>query len=407
MSRLFAPLVGVLADAWSELRHHKLRVLLSLIGIAVSVGALTAVVALADFQRQHAAEQSDRFGGRVATISITAMRDDGAPVDWDAFDARFERVAQRYDFGETTRVADAVMLPVQAPDGVRQTTARLMDPSYPVIHRASLRDGRWFTDADLELLAPPVVVTEALWASLGSPALSTHPVLTMTGDLAGTYPIVGVEPRSGPWDEEHRVNMLYDAYRERVDSMPADAYVYREVWVPPTLVDELGPVLAMDLRAGVDPGLTVSVNRSDWAAQPGAADAAMIFELVTSAIAGMVLLLGGLSLVNIQLVAMRQRIREIGVRRSFGATASRIFTSVLLESVVATFVAGVVGNALVVAIMRTPLVLGMFPGLQDVPPFPVRAAVIGLVSAVAIGALAGLIPALVAVRVRVIDTLRF
>jgi len=116
--------------------------------------------------------------------------------------------------------------------------------------------------------------------------------------------------------------------------------------------------------------------------------------------------LGGLGLVNIQLVAMRQRIREIGVRRSFGATAGRIFTAVLLESVVATAVAGVVGIVLAVAVMRTPMVLTMFGALQDVPPFPVRAAITGLIASVVIGALAGFLPALVAVRSRVIDTLR-
>lgn len=407
MSAFLAPVAGAVADAWSELRHHKLRVLLSLIGIAVSVAALTAVIALSEMQRQYQAEQSDRYGGRVATVSITANTEDGSPVDWDEMDARFTRVAERYDFAYTSRVADGVMLPVQAPDGVRQTTARLIDPAHSTIHRTPLKEGRWFTDDDLDLLAPPVVVTEALWESLGSPALSAHPVLTMTGNLAGTYPIIGIEPRSGPWDTEHRIGMLYDSFRDRVDALPAEAYVSREVWVPPAQVDQIGPVLAMDLRAGLPEGTTIAVNRTDWAAQPGVAEGAMVFELVTSAIAGLVLLLGGLSLVNIQLVAMRQRIREIGVRRSFGATGSRIFTTVLLESVVATAIAGVLGIALVVAIMRTPLLLGMFPGLQDVPPFPLRAAVTGLVAAVVIGALAGLIPAMVAVRVKVIDTLRF
>ena len=131
------------------------------------------------------------------------------------------------------------------------------------------------------------------------------------------------------------------------------------------------------------------------------------FELVTGGIAALVLLLGGLGLVNIQLVAMRQRIREIGVRRSFGATQGRIFTSVLLESVVATAVAGVIGIAIAVAVLRAPFIMDMFQGLQDIPPFPVRAAVTGLVAAVAIGALAGFIPALMAVRSNVIDALRF
>jgi putative ABC transport system permease protein len=133
-----------------------------------------------------------------------------------------------------------------------------------------------------------------------------------------------------------------------------------------------------------------------------------MMQLITGSIAGIVLLLGGLSLVNIQLVAMRQRIREIGVRRSFGATGGRIFTAVMLESVVATTVAGIAGIAIAVAIMRSPMVMdGLFMGMQDVPPFPLGAAVTGLIAAVAVGALAGFIPAMVALRVRVIDAIRF
>ena len=105
---------------------------------------------------------------------------------------------------------------------------------------------------------------------------------------------------------------------------------------------------------------------------------------------------------------MRQRIREIGVRRSFGATGVRIFTAVMLESVVATTVAGFAGIMLAVAVMRTLIDLGlMFPELQDVPSFPLGAALGGLAATVAVGALAGLVPALVALRVKVIDAIRF
>ena len=53
----------------------------------------------------------------------------------------------------------------------------------------------------------------------------------------------------------------------------------------------------------------------------------------------LILLLGALGLVNIAMVTVRGRIREIGVRRSFGATAARVFVAVMLESVVATVVA--------------------------------------------------------------------
>jgi len=340
-------------------------------------------------------------------VSVSVSRTDGAPMDWESFGAHVAQVSERYSFAYITRIVDPVPLQVQTPDQVRPVNARLVDPAYPVIHRTPLLEGRWFQDADAELLAPPVVITEALWDVYGRPDLGTGFALTLTGDGAGSYPVIGVTPRQYAGDEEKRVTMMFDSYAARRDTLPADVFVMWEVWVPEDGVAEIGPVLAADLRAGLDDTTQVSVTRTDWASRPEMQNSTAVFELVTGAIAGLVLLLGGLGLVNIQLVAMRQRIREIGVRRSFGATQGRIFTSVLLESVVATAVAGVIGIAIAVAVLRAPFVMDMFQSMQDVPPFPVRAAVTGLVAAVAIGALAGFIPALMAVRSNVIDALRF
>lgn len=408
--RALSSAVGALGEAWAELRTHKLRVALSLIGIAVAVAALTAVVALGEYQRQAMVEQSDRYGGRVATLSVGTHSTDGSPVDWAEADRRFVRAAERYGFSHTARVVPdgSTTLPVQLPEGVKDVPARLMDPAYPVMHRLALLEGRWFSPQDRELLAPPVVINEPLWDLLGRVPLDRHPTLRMGGALAGVYPIVGVTPREGMWDTRPRVEMLLDHYRERLGAVLAEVQVMWEAWVPGELASDIGPVLAMDLRAQLPPGLEVSVSRTDWAAQPGFEQSFLMMQLVTGGVAGIVLLLGGLSLVNIQLVAMRQRIREIGVRRSFGASDGRIFASVMLESVVATTAAGVIGIAVAVAVLRSPWVTqSLFSGLQDVPPFPFGAAIVGLVASVAVGALAGLIPALVALRVRVIDAIRF
>jgi putative ABC transport system permease protein len=401
-------ILGALADAWAEIRVHKLRVLLSLIGIAVSVAALTAVFAFSEYQRQYQVEQSDRWGGRAATLVVSQMSDDGSPVDVDAFDERFDGAAGRFGFSHTARVAQGLVLPVALPDGIVDVNARLFDPAYPQIHREKLLDGRWFTPSDAEVLAPPAVITEALWDRLGRVPLAQHPTLAVSGPAGGTYQVVGVVPRQYAGDEELRVDLLFDAYRSRVDALPDGVQVQYEVWVASDQVDEIAPVLAMDLRAGLPEGQSVFVSRSDWAAQPGALDAMATFEMIIGGIAGLILALGALSLINIQLVAMRQRVREIGVRRAFGATSGRVFTTVLLESLVATTVAGVIGIAITVAILRSGwVVTSMFPGIQDVPAFPLRAALIGLIASVVVGAVAGFIPALVALRVKVIDAIRF
>lgn len=401
--------IGALSEAWAELRHHKLRVLLSLIGIAVSVAAIATVLALGDYMRQSTIEQSDRYGGREATIAVSAYRTDGAAMDWEAFDSAIRAAADRFELTHVTRRADQLseMAMVQMPDYLRPVQTRLADPDYAVIHRTALFAGRWFTDADAEWLSPPIVVSQALWAALGSPNLGAYPTLELGGILAGTYRIVGVSPGEYPGDPQKAITLLPDTYFARAEVLAAGDALTWEIWVGPDEVNEIGPELAAQVRAATGPDVEVSLTRSDWGSQPGNQQQAQIFELTTGAIAGLVLLLGGLGLVNIQLVAMRQRIREIGVRRSFGATGARIFTTVLLENVVATAVAGIVGIIVAIVVQRALFSFGVLTPLQDTPAFPLRAALVALAAAVAIGAIAGFLPALAAVRAKVIDALRF
>jgi putative ABC transport system permease protein len=122
----------------------------------------------------------------------------------------------------------------------------------------------------------------------------------------------------------------------------------------------------------------------------------------------LILLLGALGLFNISMVTVRYRVREIGIRRSFGATATRVFFSVMMESVVATVAAGAIGVIVAILLIENPISQGYIArGVANVPAFPFSAAVIGIVSSTVVGALAGLLPALVAVRVKVIDAIRF
>lgn len=406
MARMgLAPFVGAIGEAWDELRVHKLRVLLSLIGVAVAVASLTAVVAIGDLQRQYQSEQNDRWGGREATVSVTVYGTGTEPVDGDAWDEHVERVFERYDFSHSSHSAMTEVL-VGLPEGLTMVQARVVDPAFGAIHRVKIEEGRWFVPVDETLLAPPVVISAMLWERLGSPSIDGHPTLKLGGAWDGVYQIIGVTPKQGVWDQELRVDMLFDSYRAPLDAMP-DMGMQYEVWLTAAQAAEVGPMLAQDLRAGLPEGFEVNVSRTDYGAHMDG-DPMAIFTLITGAIAGIVLLLGALSLVNIQLVAMRQRIREIGVRRSFGATGGRIFLAVMLENVVATLVAGAIGIVLVVVIMQQPFVLErLTPGLSDVPPFPFSAALTGLIAAVAVGAIAGLIPALVAVRVKPIDAIRF
>ena len=66
--RVVTTFVGAVVEAWSELRVHRTRVLLSLIGIALAVAAITGVVAAGAVVEQAQQEQSERYGGRPARV---------------------------------------------------------------------------------------------------------------------------------------------------------------------------------------------------------------------------------------------------------------------------------------------------------------------------------------------------
>lgn len=409
MSRLRSALtafIGSCVEAWSEVRVHKGRVLLSLIGVGVAVSALTVVVAAGSIAQQSMREVSERQSGRAATMSLSVSTVNGANVDQTKFAAAFATAVERYGitwFSERLNVSQ----PVRFADGRVDVATEAVDIGYGEMHRVKLVDGNWFTSADQSRLAPALIVNERFWERMGSPDLRTHPTVVLPGEKDTVALVVGVTP-SSTYDTLPSMYMLGSQYRTVAATAPSQAGnpPQYEVWVPDTDAEALGARLAADIGGLMGENYAVSSYRSDYAEQ-NAGSLAQV-QLIIGGIALLVLLLGALGLVNIALVTVRARIREIGIRRTFGATAGRVFFSVLMESVVATVVAGVVGVMLAVLVVKNPWTEELIgQGIADLPPFPVDAAIVGLLSATAVGALAGLIPALVAVRVKVIDAIRY
>jgi putative ABC transport system permease protein len=412
--------VGALVEAWDELRIHKLRVLLALVGVACAVTAITSVTAVIAMLKQATQEQTDRQNGRLITLIVSAYPQDqsaATPAEWDA---AFTDLLTRYSITYASRDA-YLQVPVRLPDGKRTVQFRTVDSDLGTIDRIVPTTGRWFTDADESAFAPTLVVNQSFLSSLGLTDLSSHPTVEIGDRAPVTASIVGVITNDWPGADPTAM-VLYDQYhrwigddgsglqaggaRPEAGSMAASMnqqvpQVY--LWVPTDQAPQLTDRIKQDMQA-VAPGWQVDVQNNDY----GDGGLGRATTYVGIGVGGLALLLGGLGLVNIALVTVRYRIREIGIRRSFGATSGRVFFGVLLESVVATIVAGLVGVTLSVAIVKNIPVDRVFGGgIQDMPPFPVSAAVVGMLCATAVGALAGIIPASVAVRVRVIDAIRY
>ncbi|MBO3094071.1 ABC transporter permease [Cellulomonas dongxiuzhuiae] len=399
-------LVGALVEAWDELRLHKLRVLLALIGVAAAVMAITAVTAVVQMLTQAYTEAGERSMGRQVTITIDAYPRSEQAAPASELDATYAVALERYGITWATRDW-YTSAPFRFPDGTRQVEVRAVDPDLGTMQRVGVDQGRWFTDADIDSYAPRLVVNEVFLESLGAGGLESHPTVLLGDETPVRAVIVGVTARQWPGEMASAI-VLYDQltrwYTPDSSSGWGQPAPSLKVWVPPEAADDLAPLLRRDVAA-VLPGWDVQAydNRDTGTSTlDGAA------RWVAFGVGAFALLLGGLGLVNIALVTVRHRIREIGIRRSFGATSGRIFFGVLMESVVATVVAGLVGVVLAVAVIKNVPVDTLFGGgIQDRPPFPVSAALVGMACATGVGALAGLIPATVAVRVKVIDAIRY
>ncbi|SDN81721.1 putative ABC transport system permease protein [Cryobacterium flavum] len=408
MKRLASNVVGAIIEAWQEVCIHKTRVMLSLIGVAVAVCAITTVVGLGGVAQQATVESNERSGGRPASLYLSASMNDGStPTEMPEI---WRTALERYKIDYASRVVNTQQT-VQFTDGAVPVQTIGVDPPYGTMHRITLEEGSWFTDDDQTRLAPAVLINSIFWDRLGRPDLATHPTTTLLGEGSTTAVVTGVYPALS-YETEPAMYMLADALTAITPVVTDPNFQFGppsyELWVPVDISEQLVTALQRDVQGALGADAFVQVNRQDFAAyQDG--DPYLSLKLTVGAIAGLVLLLGALGLVNIALVTLKQRIREIGIRRSFGATAGRVFFAVMMESVVATVVAGIVGVIAAVLIVKSPFVEDFISQGQvtDFPPFPVEAAVLGLVCATVVGALAGLIPALVAVRVKVIDAIRY
>ena len=476
MNGILTGFFGAIVEAWAQLRIGKLRVLLSLVGVAAAVAAMTFVIALGQVSVDAINKVSEKYTGRQGTVTINvsptgkgldqALQADDAPEASTGGDSGSSSSdsgssdaggaggsggsggaggAGAAGGGSTTSAATAAKISgamnsfveryevkswtttytsnvrFSFPDGARSVPTQTVSLSYGLLHHKTVSQGRWFTAQDEDDLSPSMVVTQGFLEALGIQQFTEPVTVTSFSPVQTSFTIVGVLEAedlsligcSGDPERDaglpctqpvtaFALNTPYEHWLPKDASRPAPTL---EIWAGQDGAKEIAGLAKKDLDARFGQG---STQTEDNLQGSGMVSSANTFTQVVTAAGVFVMLLGALSLVNISLVTVRQRIHEIGVRRSFGATSRRIFFSIMLESVVATVVAGVIGIGIAIVGMRV-MPLSAFLGIPvtTTPPFPMMAAVIGLVAATAVGALAGIIPAIVATRIRPIDAIRY
>jgi len=121
-------------------------------------------------------------------------------------------------------------------------------------------------------------------------------------------------------------------------------------------------------------------------------------------IAGISLLVGGIGIMNIMLASISERVREIGIRKSVGASTGDIFIQILVESLVIAVLGGLAGLATSFALVQ---MLSSFSPTENAPIVTITAMLVAFGFSVLVGILAGLFPAIKAARLNPIQALRY
>ena len=471
MNSILTGFFGAIVEAWAQLRIGKLRILLSLVGVAAAVATMAFVIAVGQITVNTINKSMEQYGGRPGTVTINvsptgkglsqAVQADDAPdaeasatpgggagnsggsgggsagsgssggstggASTTTSAATSARISEAMNgFVERNEVSSWATtytsnVRFSFPEGARSVTTQTVSLSYGLMHHKAVAQGRWFTAQDEDDLSPSLVVTQGFLDEMGIEKFTGPITINSFSPVQTSFTIVGVlKPENlkllgctGDAEQDKdlpckqpvnafALNTSYEQWLPKDADRPAPTL---EVWAGKSGAKELANLAKKDLDARFGQG---STQTTDNLSSSGAFSADSFTTGATMA-GALVMVLGALSLVNISLVTVRQRIHEIGVRRSFGATSRRIFFSIMLESVVATMVAGVVGIGLAIAALRfLPWAnLMNFPEAPTVSSFPMVAAVIGLAAATVVGALAGIIPAIVATRIRPIDAIRY
>ena len=394
--------------ALGAIRANKLRSFLTTLGIIIGVSAVIAMVSLGEGAQRSVEEQISRMGTNVLTIRADQRRSGGVSTsdteDLKVLDAEALRTGSNGLLTISPEISSRVQLSYLRWNSNNQV--RGIWPEYFGMYNLNIEYGEIFDQGHVQGRRRVAVLGYAVPEALGTPApLLIGKTIQVRGQ---PFEVLGVLEEKGDAgfnrpDQDVYVPTSTAQYRvfggrTRLSSIFAQ--------VPSTeamdqAYGEIDRILRREhrIRPGEDVDFQIR-NSSDLVETFNAT--AQTFTLLLAGIAGISLLVGGIGIMNIMLVSVTERTREIGVRKALGATRRAILFQFLIEALVLCVMGGILG--VLVGVGGAGLLTRTQGWDTAVAPQIVLAAV--LFSAV-IGLTAGIWPAQRAAKLDPIDALRY
>jgi len=400
---------NIVREATAALRRNWVRSVLTILGISVGVGAFICVVAIGNAGSSSIEKQLQNLGDNFIWIEAGSRARNGV-----RYGARGDRTLILAD--ATAIVEQVPLIKAMSPnaDGSIQiiyqgenwsTHFRGVTPEFLLIRRWEMRLGAFFTQADVDASAPVCVLGQTVVDNLFG---NEDPIGKTVRAQSVPCKVVGVLQAKGfsatGQDQDDFIVMPFTTAQKRItgtfwlDDIFCSA-VSREAM--PEATKQIVGLLRERHHLNPAEDDDFNVRRPEDVVQAQLATS-RIMTILLASVASLSLLVGGIGIMNIMLVSVTQRTREIGLRLALGATESDVQLQFLSEAIALSLLGGLVG--LLAGFFSSGLVESLFQMPTQLSP---QIFAIGGLFSAGIGILFGFYPARKASQLDPIQGLRF
>jgi len=394
--------------AWASLIANKLRSLLTMLGIIIGVAAVIALVSIGNGVKQDIEDSISSLGSNLLVVMPGAPRTPGVRPSAGSMKtlkvSDYEAIAKLDGVKAASPMTNGSYVVIYQNKNWT-TSVSGVNANFLDVNNWTMTSGRFFSDKNVQNRERVAVVGQTVVKNLFA---DEDPVGKEIRVKNIPFRVIGVLKSKGNGtmgnDQDDTVLIPYTTSMERVEGIDYLRMVY---------------VVAKDdegidgLQAGIENLLRVRHNIKDTnlddfniqnmkSIMETVAQTTGTFTLFLGAVAAISLVVGGIGIMNIMLVSVTERTREIGVRKALGATYSVIVTQFLIEAVVISLMGGFIGIAFGIGASK---VIGMVSGMSTIVSVPTI--IMSFAFSMAIGLIFGIYPARKAAKLNPIDALHY
>ncbi|HEU5238900.1 MAG TPA: ABC transporter permease [Pyrinomonadaceae bacterium] len=401
----------IIRVAFRALQRNKMRAALTMLGIIIGVSAVVAMVSIGQGAQAAVQAQIDSIGTNLLFVSAGAQNVGGvrsATGDSGTNTLTVEDLeAIKREIPSVSMVTPTVNARGQLVAGNMNwnTSIQGVSEQFPDVRKWTVESGEFFTDSDVRTAARVLVIGQTIADNLfagGDPIGQTIRVQNLPFRVIGVMVKKGQDQQGR--DQDDIAFTPYTTVQKKILGSPRLQVAFVSAVSPDatyTAQQQITQLLRQRHKLNAnDPDDFTVRNMSDIAQAANETNSTM--TMLLACIAGVSLLVGGIGIMNIMLVSVTERTREIGIRMAIGARSSAVRSQFLIEAIVLSLMGGTAGIFLGVGVsLAIPSMLGW-------PTLISTMAIVGSVLfSIAVGIFFGYYPARKAAALDPIEALRY